>query len=422
MDYTGKREKVLIISYVFPPYPGIGGRRWAKFAKYFSREGMDVHVICAKNPYQNLSVWIDDVMRDQHIHIHPVQSFYPAVLDTEPKKIWKKIEYRFWELLQAVLFKGYIYDKVIYSADAFLQKADEIIREQGIEKIIVTGAPFRLVHIIACNRHKWGNVHITTDFRDPWTWEGSGPFQRLNKSRLEYEKNMEAEVVASSDLISVPTLPMKIFLERTYPHSKGKLTVLPHAWDEDEITPRRKDHKPGKLIMFGTMYPGIENSIRELAAAMTECNCGITLDIYSDSNRYSEIFKEENAAHLVNYYPMIPSRQLYARMHRYTAAVIINNESDKDHVATKFIELAASETPVIYMAEKGQASAFVEKFNTGWHIKNQELPELFQFLMSDQYKAPVSVMNRDYLSYRNVSRAFLSRAYNMEIPRLAEIA
>jgi hypothetical protein len=45
-------KTILIICYGFPPFPGIGGRRWAKFSKYLSSYGFNINVIASKNPFK----------------------------------------------------------------------------------------------------------------------------------------------------------------------------------------------------------------------------------------------------------------------------------------------------------------------------------------------------------------------------------
>jgi hypothetical protein len=77
-------EPILIICHGFPPVPGIGGRRWAKFAKELARRGHPVHVIRSTGPEHGpISLWAPDV---QHPNIiaHPLPQRYPTVLMKQP--------------------------------------------------------------------------------------------------------------------------------------------------------------------------------------------------------------------------------------------------------------------------------------------------------------------------------------------------
>jgi glycosyltransferase involved in cell wall biosynthesis len=409
------RKRILIISYIFPPHPGIGGRRWAKFAKYLSREGFEVHVLCAKSRDKEQSVWIDDVIGDSNIQVHYINSFFPKVFTKIPTSILQKLFYRFWRGLAFSLFKGYIYDRTLFSEKRFANRARDIIREFNIDKVVVTGAPFRLVHAITKVVARRKGIHLTADFRDPWTWEQSGDYQKLDQKSLAYEEKMEAYVMNHADAVSVPTVAMKQYLDATYPKAASKVIVLPHAWDEDEIVfSEKKITGDKKLIIYGTLYSGIGNSVRSLAKALKEQKGRFTVDIYSDSANYKNIFKEEGSAHLVSYYPMLPSRQLYRMMNRYCSAVIINNDSDKDHVSTKFIELAAAGTPVIYMAADGKAAEFVKHYNTGWHVKNSDIGNMLNELSARDCSMPVSILNIDNLSFTSVTRQFLKMIYGHE--------
>ena len=50
---------VLLISFYFPPYNRVGGRRWAKHCKYLKREGFNINVLC-KNFENSTSSWDKD--------------------------------------------------------------------------------------------------------------------------------------------------------------------------------------------------------------------------------------------------------------------------------------------------------------------------------------------------------------------------
>ena len=65
---------------MFPPSPGIGGRRWVKFAKYFVRMSYDVKIITAKrNKKSTISNWIKDMTKLEGL-VDYIPSKYPYYL------------------------------------------------------------------------------------------------------------------------------------------------------------------------------------------------------------------------------------------------------------------------------------------------------------------------------------------------------
>lgn len=100
------REPVLIICYAFPPNYGIGGRRWAKFAKELARRGHPVHVIRRAFNNGNRSLWTEDG-ETQGIHHHPLPARTPAVFHRWPlTSVADKVLYRFWKGVMPWLVEG----------------------------------------------------------------------------------------------------------------------------------------------------------------------------------------------------------------------------------------------------------------------------------------------------------------------------
>ena len=86
-------KKILIVTHIFPPTPGIGGRRWAKFAKYLSKTGNEVSVISAENHSIEKSQWEKDVL-DSGIQVHRLPLLYPEILGTNPNSVFQKLHYK----------------------------------------------------------------------------------------------------------------------------------------------------------------------------------------------------------------------------------------------------------------------------------------------------------------------------------------
>ena len=75
---------ILLICHGFPPVRGIGGRRWAKFAKELARRGYTVHVIRSAGSKGRMdSLWSEDTRHEGIVH-HPLPHAYPAVMTKRP--------------------------------------------------------------------------------------------------------------------------------------------------------------------------------------------------------------------------------------------------------------------------------------------------------------------------------------------------
>ena len=229
------KKHILIINYYFPPYPGIGGRRWSKFAKYLARKGYIVHVVCASNPFpQEQSLYYDEV-KSSGIVIHSLPANYPRILLGTPMTFLEKIKYRFFDMTLKIFSKGTPYDRAIFWKKNMLSKCRQIIEELNIKTVIVSGPPFRVNYYSVELKSIFPDIKLINDFRDPWTLGHIFGMNNLSKKKMKYELYMEKQVMDASDIITVPIDSMVSHLKKKYAEHVNKIVKLPHAFDEDEV-------------------------------------------------------------------------------------------------------------------------------------------------------------------------------------------
>ncbi|NRA38813.1 MAG: hypothetical protein HRU15_11780, partial [Planctomycetes bacterium] len=103
-----KTKKVLIISFFFPPSRRVGGRRWAKLAKYMVRHGIEVHVVAVETHEPKEDPWGEDIndFSDSVTYIPFIRPPYYRT-NMAPKSIAGKIKYRFSKAITKNRLKGY---------------------------------------------------------------------------------------------------------------------------------------------------------------------------------------------------------------------------------------------------------------------------------------------------------------------------
>jgi len=401
-----KAQHVLIISYVFPPLKGIGGRRWAKFAKYLERRGYTIHVIHNAGGEKDLgSHWSKDV-ENANIKCYPIENKYPAVLGKRPlTSIWDKLAYRYWKKALPRQVKGNFYDKCIFWRNDLLKKCQEIIEANDVKKVIATGAPFRLLYF--ATELKPLGVNLIGDFRDPWTWSEVYGYPSLPKERMAYEKMMERKVIVEFDKILSPAPAILDHLKEAYPEiRKDKFVRIPHAFDQDDLgertTPKAPDGKT-RMIYAGSMYgakeaeayfSGLLKALNSIKTSDPKNFKHFTLDLFITGHgvtQYEQMVQEAGLQEQVHFKAPLPAKEIFKEILNSDYVLLFIPSMNKDFMGTKFSEIFSLGVPLLHVGAEGYVSRFIEEHNTGYSFRVAELEEKLRWVLKE---SPRPVMDR----------------------------
>lgn len=240
---SGKRKKVLIITYYWPPAGGPGVQRFLKFVKYFPEYDIDPVVLTCFNPTYPMRdpTLAEDIPDGIPVHYaRTVEPFglYSLLSGTSPEKAADPttvleagelvLTQRVVRWLRANIF---VPDARSGWVPFARSKARRLISEYRIDTIITTGPPHSTHFIGQWLKRKTG-VRWIADFRDPWTdihYNRALPRMKFTK---KWDARMEAQILRSADEITV-TAPgtARYFsrkVDRTY-------HTIPNGYDPDDF-------------------------------------------------------------------------------------------------------------------------------------------------------------------------------------------
>ena len=200
-----RTEKILIISYYWPPAGGSGVQRWLYFSKYLSKFNFKP-IILSVNPSKASYASIDKSLNNSvtEIETYRTSSFEPLKFYSLfksngriPQSVIPKKTF-FDRFLAFIRLNFFIPDARIGWNPFAIKKALRIIRDQKIKYIITTGPPHS-THLIGLKVKKITRVKWLADFRDPW----QELFYLKNFFRFNYIKNfdlkLEKKVLSSAN-------------------------------------------------------------------------------------------------------------------------------------------------------------------------------------------------------------------------------
>ncbi len=235
-------QKILVITYYWPPAGGPGVQRWLKFVKYFPEFGFEPVVYVPDNPNYPLvdEQLVGEIPAGTQIISQPIREPYhwaSMLSKNKTKRISSGIiSERNPSLMERILLwiRGnfFIPDARKSWVAPSIQFLSEFIEKEKIQTVITTGPPHSL-HLIGLGLQQKLDLEWIADFRDPWTSIGYHKKLRLTRASRERHKALEKQVLNTADKIVVTSPTTQKEFEQI---TNKPIKVITNGFDE-ELSP-----------------------------------------------------------------------------------------------------------------------------------------------------------------------------------------
>lgn len=388
-------NKVLIISYYWPPSGGAGVQRWTKLTKYLANKGIEIHVITV-DPEQASYLQVDESLCDDihpSVHVHTTSSFEPinyyaklvgksnvptAGFSNVNNESWKQ---KFVTAIRSNLFipdprRGW--NKYAY------QKALQVIQDHDIKHLITTSPPHS-TQLIGLKLKKKLKSAITwiADFRDPWS--DIYYYELLQHSFFSDKINRayERSVIEQSDtIITVGERFKDSLLSKTDKIDSTKIRIVTNGYDPDDFTKNALlDTKEFIISYVGTIsdyynpkvfFEALSKLIQKYPEAPIKFRL---VGILSENLKKFIIDKISDKATFI---PPV-SHDKAVEFMQTSHLLLLTTQGEKGTIPGKTFEYLAAKRRIVCIG-KGDAAQVIDESKAGKSFERDELDEIFNYL------------------------------------------
>jgi hypothetical protein len=265
-------NKVLIITYHFPPRTTVASLRPLGLARYLPEFGWKAVILTAALPGRPDSQFeVVETQRRESLalgwgrrlfKLDPEQTLMAQIAQLK-RKLRIRSERSPLDLLLAAIGEITAYPDPQKGWRRFAIKAGEdILRQQEINAIISTSPPVTS-HIVAKELKAEFKIPWVADFRDLWTQNYYYPYSPLRKN---VERKLELNTISAADVLVTVSEPAANDLHSL--HKQKPVHSIPNGFDPAEVNTTRGNLTNKFTITYtGNLYPG-KQSPEPLFAAL----------------------------------------------------------------------------------------------------------------------------------------------------------
>jgi glycosyltransferase involved in cell wall biosynthesis len=386
-------ERIALICYSFPPHPGIGGRRWAKFTKFLSFNSYTIDVFSALNLSNEISGWEKDVQTGS-VKVYPHLFQFQKILRS-PENILQKI------IRKAILFVSRFSVSnpsliTSYPNNSFWQKVESHIAKNSIKQLIVSGDPFLFYKAVQL-KNKF-DLEVTLDYRDLWndhSFYGTHvKFTKKQKHFFEYAENFSLnhcdKLIFVDEEISKPVL-------KRCTNKIPPFTILHNGYDKSDFEPIDLTSRPtsDKISLFfggnissdlNNYFLSFFNAINDLKKKDPSTYDRFTFSFHGNFDDVLVSFCDTlrlNVNFGRAYLPVSDYLQLLANS---DIGILHLSPEYKGSFATKFSDFVQLDIFTLLIGEKGSFSKLIEEQAIGLHFDPEKNENFFYELLAKYNK------------------------------------
>jgi hypothetical protein len=255
------KKNVLIITRDFAPYCSVVGWmiRCVSLAGFLADSGYDVYVLAVKREKSFPLLYLNEKIKGEYLDVFLEKS-------NIPKENYTNLSgFRNWfrNIFQKHIAQKYLIDTLHPYAGKIARKAEEIVRNNNVENVIVSSPPHSLQLAVLNLRRKFPDLNIIAELRDPWVSrrEHAGKNSRFSQEIAEYEK----KVLHAADSAVVVTAGMKKYFDTV---GGAEVHVIENGFvkydragevpDDDFSVAAAEEQAQGRIVIgyFGTAVLG----------------------------------------------------------------------------------------------------------------------------------------------------------------------
>lgn len=394
-------QKVLIITYYWPPGSGAGVQRWLKFSKYLPQYGWEPVILTVDPGYAAYPALDHSLAREipENLIVFKTKARdYFRVCHKDKSKIpsagFAAGDERGLISVITRFIRGNFFipdPRRGWNSFAF-RKACEIIGTYKIDHIVTTSPPHSTQLTGLKLKKKFPGIRWIADLRDPWTeiyyYEKFYPTFLSRKIDSAYEKC----VLRSADTIITVGKSLKELFSTKIPGIENKIEVISNGYDADDFRGLKASSPEIFTISYiGTLsavYP--LNGLLEALRSLTEKGIRLRLKftgIVSPEQR--ELIISAAGGSNCEFIPFSSHSTALGNMLDTSALLLIipDHISSRSIITGKLFEYLASRKPILCLGPvDGDAAAILEETGHGSTFDYNDyegIAEYLQILVSD---------------------------------------
>jgi hypothetical protein len=435
----GKKRRVLIVSFVFPPLNDIGAVRIGKFAKYLPQFGWEPIVLTVnevKGEPQGLPVETDEanVFRTASFELGSFigqklttgKEVCPELHASRKNVNWRKAVLNALRLMEPIyslpLISRLLSDPVGWYPHA-VEKGLEIIASNDVSAIFSSSNP-PLAHLIASRLHKRTGIPWVAEFRDAWTLNH---YAKKTQPFYFFEQQVEKRTINNSSLLITASEPMTREMEAL--HSKEGITIT-NGFDEEDYMENVPLTPKFTITYTGKIYPGKQDPsplFRAIAELRQEGKISageIEVRLFGSnvSATISPLVEKYQAQEFVGTYGFVPFKESVKKQKESTVLLLLswNDPREKGVYTGKIFEYLGAMRPILAV---GLKRSVIDELltRTGSGIIATEVAEIKGILLNwlDEFRLHGNVLSH-YAPKQEVIRQYTRREQTRQLAKLLD--
>lgn len=399
-----KNHKVLIVSYKLGTKSGVGGRRWLHYGLELLRRGHDVYFLTYASD-------LPEELAEHKNKVFFIETNYPEVLKTSHNTFFQKLLYRYWIFRLNQINKGIIFDEAVRTKKKFLEIAGDIIIKKDVSHLIVTGAPFSLLHFGTLLKEKFPKIKLISDYRDAWTQGIGYGIRQLPGKKFQHELQWEKNVLKTSDKVLVASKDIEQALKRIDPSVKS--LVLPNFVNVDQynnlnVIPALE--KPLDTIVI-THIGSVNNDtnrywthfLKNVTQLIKQNNRKIRCRFIGGENKAIKEYVDANALDFVDFMPNMSADKLADYMVDSDYFIFFKHDNFPHSFPTKFFDYVFFRKPLLCYSIEGDVTHEIENNRIGVVLNEKTTFKEFAMILDSTEQRNDFDQHYDYTKYSLVN-------------------